>query len=86
MREGEAFVRVITFGAQVMSPLTSLGTMGMPGMGVPTGETKSEENILWREKTGRKTGWLTKSDEEKTMKIKGRRCIKCGYIEFYAQE
>jgi len=86
VREGEVLVRVLTLGAQVMSPLSSLGTLGMPGMGIPSGETKSEEKIIWREKTGRKTGWLAKSDEEKNMKITGRRCIKCGYIELYAQE
>jgi len=83
MREGEAFTRVTVSGGQASS---GFGMMGIPGMGVSGGETTTEEKIQWREKTGRKTGWLIKSDEEKIMKISGRRCVECGYIELYARE
>jgi uncharacterized OB-fold protein len=58
----------------------------MTGLGAADTGTLGEQKILWREKTGSKTGWLMKSDEQKTMRILGRRCIKCGYIELYARE
>lgn len=82
MREGEVLIRVTIPLGQV-SPGLSLGT-GMPGMGIQTGETTSEEHVLWREKTGRRTGWLIKSEEENIIKVSGRRCLNCGYIELYA--
>jgi hypothetical protein len=70
---------------------TGFGMMTVPGMGIPSlgygaGETTAEQKIQWREKTGQKTGWLIKSDEEKTMTISGLRCEKCGHIELYAHE
>jgi hypothetical protein len=83
MQEGNALVRVTTSGSQTSS---SFGMFPVPGMGVPSGGMTSEETILWREKTGRKTGWLIKSDEKKTIKISGLRCRECGYIELYAKE
>lgn len=83
MHEGNALVRVTTSGGQTSS---SFGMFPVPGMGVPSGGMTSEETILWREKTGRKTGWLIKSDEKKTIKISGLRCRECGYIELYAKE
>ena len=82
MREGEAFVRVSVSGVQT----SNFDMMSMPGMNVRSGDMMGDEEILWREKTGRKTGWLIKSDEEKTMKISGFRCIKCGYVELYCRE
>ena len=83
IREGAVLVLVTTSAGQASS---SFGPMSIPGIGIPTGETTREERILWREKTGQKTGRLIKSEEEKTMKIYGRRCLKCGYIELYVQE
>jgi len=47
--------------------------------------TVREAEMMWKEKTGKKTGWLVKTDEEKIWKIKGLRCLECGYIEFYAK-
>jgi len=82
MREGEAFVRITTSADQASS---SYGMLGMPGMRMPSGET-SEEKVLWREKTGRKKGWIIKRDEEKTLKVLGLRCVECGYIELYARD
>jgi predicted nucleic-acid-binding Zn-ribbon protein len=83
MREGEALMRFTTSVGQVSS---SFDLLSMPGMGVPTGEQTIEEKIFWREKTGKKTGWLVKSDERKNLKISGLRCTECGYIELYAKE
>ena len=89
IREGEASVRVSTIGG-LMTGSFGYGMIPIPGVGVPTGvpanEGASENNILWREKTGTKRGLFIKSDEEKTMKVSGHRCIKCGYIELYARE
>lgn len=82
MRAGEAFVRIITYADQASS---GYGVLGMPGMGMPSGEM-SEEHVQWREKTGRKKGWLIKRDEEKTLKVHGLRCVECGYIELYAHD
>lgn len=86
MREGDAFVRVTIPGSQASSGLGMTSMTGLPGIGLPTAEATSEERLLWRERTGRKTGWLMKSEEMKSMKISGRRCTACGYIELHAQE
>ena len=83
MREGEAFTRLTPLGGQLYP---GFSMAGMTGWGVTSGEAPGEQRVLWREKTGAKTGWIMKSDEEKTMKILGRRCTKCGYVELYAQE
>lgn len=81
MHEGEAFVHVSPLGSQIYP---SYGMFTLPGMGV-LGSEPSEERILWRERTGQKTGWLG-SEEVKTMKVIGRRCTKCGYIELHSKE
>ncbi|MGA2785374.1 MAG: hypothetical protein ABSF09_11815 [Candidatus Bathyarchaeia archaeon] len=87
IREGEALVRVtIVSNLAGGSPYGSFGGIPIPGFDLSTGERTSEPTILWREKTGAKTGRFIKSDEYKTMKISGRRCVTCGYIELYAQE
>lgn len=82
MREGEAFISIETSSVQSS---TNFG-IAIPGMGTQCGETIREEGIQWREKTGRKTGWFIKSDEEKIMRILGMRCTECGYVEFYIQK
>jgi len=82
MREGEAFIRM-----SVPSGGSSTGgMMSLPRMELPGSETTREARLRWREKTGEKTGWIIKSDEEKTYSIKGRRCLECGYIDFYIKE
>jgi hypothetical protein len=83
-RQGEVFIRVKTSGVgQSFSPM---GFPSTPGMGIPGGQTTTEERPLWREQTGEKKGWLLKRDETKTMKISGFRCTVCGYLELYAHE
>lgn len=86
MREGVALIH---------TPMLNDSMMGtIPGLGFPIPEIRSPatgadtvgEKLLWRERTGAKTGWLVKSDETKTMEISGHRCLKCGYIEFFANE
>jgi hypothetical protein len=87
VRDGEALVRVATANS-LGTPFGlsyGLGGMSVPGFELPT-DRMSEPTILWREKTGAKTGRIIRSDEQKTMKISGRRCLACGYIEFYAQD
>jgi hypothetical protein len=86
VREGEALVRVTTVRSTPFGSSYGLGGIPVPGFDLPAAERISEPTILWREKTGSKTGRLIKSDEEKTMKMSGRRCLTCGYIEFYAQD
>ena len=83
MREGEVFVTITTPSLQAS---TGFGMMGIPRTVFPSVETTREEKIQWQEKTGRKTGLLKKSEEEQIMKVSGRRCIRSGYIELYAQE
>jgi predicted nucleic-acid-binding Zn-ribbon protein len=58
----------------------------MPSMNIGDVGVTQEERIKWREKTGEKKGFLIKSDEVRTMTVKGRRCLQCGYIELYAQK
>jgi len=86
VREGEAFVQVTSTGSLVGASSSGFGVIPMPAFDMPTGERTSENTVLWREKTGAKTGRFIKSDEQLTMKVSGRRCIKCGYIELYAQQ
>ena len=86
MREGEALVHVTSMGSLVGASSSGFGVIPMPAFDMATGERTSENSILWREKTGAKTGRFIKSDEQLTMKVSGRRCIKCGYIELYAQQ
>ncbi len=83
MREGEAITHITPLGGQLYP---GFAMSGMAGLGVASGDAMGEQKIIWREKTGAKTGWLMKSDEEKTIKISGLRCTKCGYIEFYARD
>ncbi len=82
MRSGEATVTDTTpLGQGSMG-----GVFSFPGVNLPAGSgAVREAEMMWKEKTGKKTGWLVKTDEEKIWKIKGLRCLECGYIEFYAK-
>jgi predicted nucleic-acid-binding Zn-ribbon protein len=82
MIQGEAYVDVQTSSANnIMSGMMS----PMSGMNLGNVGINHEERIKWREKTGEKKGFLIKSDEIRTIAVKGRRCLECGYIELYAQ-
>ena len=59
---------------------------GIPYGNLPNTSQSSNSKMYWEEKTGKKTGFLIKSDEKKTMQINGLRCSICGYIELYAIE
>jgi predicted nucleic-acid-binding Zn-ribbon protein len=59
---------------------------GIPSSPLPNVYQSSTSRPYWEEKTGRKTGFILKSDEKKMFKIKGLRCSLCGYIEIYANE
>jgi hypothetical protein len=85
MREGLAFVSI-----SAPSGGSSFGGGGgmfpTPGMNIPGGESTRSGRVKWREKTGKEKGWIFKSEEEKTLDIRGRRCLECGYIDFYVEE
>jgi hypothetical protein len=70
----------------MMSSQMNAYMTGIPGGRVPNVYQSSTSRPYWEEKTGRKTGFLIKSDEKKTLKIKAYRCTLCGYIEMYASE
>ena len=82
MRSGEAMVTDT-------SPLgrgSVGGVMSLPGVAFPDGSgVVREADMMWKEKTGKQIGWLVKRDEEKVFTIKGKRCLDCGYLEFYAE-
>ena len=59
---------------------------GMMNSPVPNTYQSATSRPYWEEKTGRKTGFLIKSDEKKALKIKATRCALCGYIELHAAE
>ena len=83
MIQGEAYINVDTLSTSSMMS----GMMPtMPGMNLESVGIKQEKRIKWREKTGEKTGFLIKSEEVRTMSVKGIRCLECGYIELYAQK
>jgi predicted nucleic-acid-binding Zn-ribbon protein len=79
--EGEAFISV-----ESQSTPMAGGMMSMPGMSMGNVGMTTEERLRWREKTGEKKGFIFKSDEVRTMVVRGRRCPECGYIELYAGE
>jgi predicted nucleic-acid-binding Zn-ribbon protein len=83
MIQGEAYVDINTSPAH--NPMSGIMPT-MSGMNLGYSENAREERIKWHEKTGKKKGFLIKSDEIRTMIVIGRRCLECGYIEFYAQE
>ncbi len=77
MRKGEAF---IGFSVPVSQPAAALpyAAMASPPVEVPV------EILVWRERTGRVRGILFKSPEVKTIRVRGLRCVSCGYLELYA--
>ena len=82
MIEGELYMSVpVPQGSSMMG-----GMMPIPGMNMGNIGVTEETGLRWREKTGEKKGFLFKSDETRTMAIKGHRCPGCRYIELYAEE
>ena len=83
MIQGEAYIEIdIPSTNSAMSGMMSpMQGMDMGGIGI-----SQEKRVKWREKTGEKKGFLIKSDEVRTMVIKGTRCLECGYIELYAKK
>ena len=82
MIQGEAYVNFTTSSP---NPMMSGMLSPMPGMSLGGVGSTQEERVKWREKTGQKKGFLIKSDEVRTLAVKGRRCLECGYIELYAR-
>jgi hypothetical protein len=82
MREGVALITIsLPTGGSIGG-----GMIPMPGMNLSGGEATRSARLKWQEKTGREKGWIIKSEERKTLDIKGRRCLECGYIAFYVEE
>ena len=83
MIQGEAYIDV-----DVSSTNPAMGGImsSLPGMNLGGASMSQEKRIKWREKTGEKTGFLIKSEEVRTMSVKGIRCLECGYIELYAKK
>ena len=83
MIQGEAYINV---DAPSTNPAMSGMMPSLPGMNLGDVGMSQEKRVKWREKTGETTGFLIKSEEVRTMSVKGRRCLECGYIELYAQK
>ena len=82
MNQGE-----IRFDSDTVMPNQMNAYMtGIPNSPLPNVYQSSTGRPYWEEKTGRKTGFILKSDEKKTLKIKAMRCTLCGYVEMYAAE
>lgn len=82
MVEGEAYVNVpVMSGSPMMGGMMPIPAISMGGM------APAEDTVLkWREKTGEKVGFLFKSEEVRTLAVRGSRCRGCGYIELHASE
>lgn len=83
MIRGEAYIDIETPSNNIMMSPVMSPTTAMNGWN--TGRPQ-EKRIKWREKTGEKKGFLIKGDEIRTIAITGKRCLICGYIEFYARD
>ena len=75
MREGEIYVNATTISGALGEGSPIMGPYST--MGIPVGAGVSVE--------GQK-GWLIKGKEQKTLSIRGRRCLECGYVELYVKE
>jgi hypothetical protein len=81
MRDGEAFIKFSYYDDNRAS--------GIPGMGgldftMPGGFEEVNEEIKWKEQAPLRTDQTLQKDDKSDQKIKGKRCILCGYIEFFA--
>ena len=83
---GEMVEGVIKFDTNVVNPSARNYMTGIPMSPQPSIYESSTSRPYWEEKTGRRTGFILKSDETKTLRIKGLRCTLCGYIEMYSVE
>ncbi len=84
MRNGKILVNVKapSGGLRNLSPMMG----GFSSMGSPFESGLSVEGLLWQEYTGEETGWLIKQKKQKTLSLKGKRCLNCGYVELYVKE
>jgi hypothetical protein len=79
MKAGEVKFEVETPNSSSGSPFLGGGMPQIPGMTERTTSTP-----YWEEKTGRKTGFIIKTDEKATIPLTGLRCTSCGFLELYA--
>jgi predicted nucleic-acid-binding Zn-ribbon protein len=83
MVEGLGYVSVTVPTSSGMSGFGGIMSP-MPSPSMTSMDTQSEARLMWRERTGEKKGFIIKSDVVRNLEIKGLRCLKCGYIELYA--
>ena len=77
----------IRFDSETVMPNQMNAYMtGIPTSPLPNVYQSSSSHPYWEEKTGKKTGFLIKSDEKLNLRIRGMRCTLCGYIEMWATE
>jgi predicted nucleic-acid-binding Zn-ribbon protein len=70
--------------SEMPSPMNYMA--GIPRGGAPSVYPTSTSCPYWEEKTGRRTGFIIKSEEKKALKINAYRCTLCGYIEMYTSD
>jgi len=80
MREGEAYVS-FTVSVRQQAAAVPYAAMASPPVDVPV-----EVPLVWRENIGWVKGILFKSPEVKNIRIKGLKCVTCGYLELYAAD
>jgi predicted nucleic-acid-binding Zn-ribbon protein len=81
MTEGE-----IRFDCDSEMPRQMNYMVGIPSGGASSIYPTSTSHPYWEEKIGRRTGFIIKSEEKKTLRINAYRCAPCGYIEMYVSD
>jgi len=81
-KEGSVIVPI----ERLSNPELGQLTPGFMQQGLPPIVEDFTSRLQWEEKTGGKTGFIFKRDEKRHMRINGRRCTNCNYIELYAVE
>jgi predicted nucleic-acid-binding Zn-ribbon protein len=84
---GEMKAGEIRFDSDTVMPSQMNSYMtGIPNSPLPNVYQSSTSRPYWEERTGRRTGFIIKSEEKLRLKVTGLRCALCGYIELYATQ
>tara|TARA_B100001971_G_C18257108_1_gene583126 strand:- start:3120 stop:3413 length:294 start_codon:yes stop_codon:yes gene_type:complete len=81
MVEGKVSITLDKMNVPTMGPMST----GFMNQGLPPGIETITTSPTWEEKTGKRTGFIFKSDEVTRMKVIGYRCSLCNFIELYAK-
>jgi hypothetical protein len=80
MKQGEIKFEVEQYSSSSQNPFMAKSISSpLPGM-----YDRASSTPYWQEKTGKKTGFIIKTDEIQIMPLIGFRCSLCGFIEIYA--